>query len=120
MLSESNRALVWTARIAGMALVALASLFALDAFNGQSLLEGIAAFAIHLIPAAVVAAVVLVAWKRPWLGAVGFGALAAAYAVSISFRPDWLLSVGGPLVVTAVLFALSAVATSRRQTGSAG
>ena len=112
--------MLWIARIAGCVLVAFASVFALDAFKGQGLAAAIPDFAAHLVPAAALAAVVVASWRRPWIGAVAFSALAAAYAASTPARPDWLVVVAGPLVVTAVLFGLSALATSRRPTGSAG
>jgi hypothetical protein len=114
MFSGSHRIFVWIARSAGIGLTVLAAIVALDAFEGRPLFEGLAAFAIHLLPAAVVGAVVLLGWRRPWLGALGFSALAIAYIASVPSRLDWIAVVAGPLVVTSVLFALSALSKSRQ------
>lgn len=111
MLSQSHRAWLWISRCAGIALVGFVALFALDAFDGSPLREAVPAFLIHLIPAAVVAVVVLLAWRWPWLGAAGFAALAMAYAASVPTRLDWIAVIGGPLLVVAILFVLSALST---------
>ncbi len=100
--------LIWAPRIAGVAVTLFVAMFALDAFDGGPLSETLPAFLIHLIPAAIVGVVVAAAWRHPWVGAAGFGALAVAYAAAVPGRPDWILAISGPLLVTAVLFALSA------------
>ena len=106
MLSQSHRLWLWMSRGAGVALVGFVALFALDAFDGSPPREAVPAFLMHLTPAAVVAVVVLRAWRWPWFGA----ALAIAYAVSVA-RLDWIAAIAGPLIVVAVLFGLAAVST---------
>jgi hypothetical protein len=113
MLSRSHRLFVWFARIAGLAIVLFASLFALDAFDGRPLLQAIPAFIIHLLPAALVAGSVLLGWRWPWLGAAGFGALAITYVAMVPQRLDWIALIAGPLALVAILFVLSAVSTPR-------
>ncbi len=114
MLSASHRVFVWIARLAGIGLVALASLFAFDAFHGKPLAQALPDFAMHLLPAAVVGLVVLAGWRRPWVGAAGFAALGIAYAVSIPWRPEWILAVAGPLFAVSILFVLSAASTPKQ------
>ena len=104
---------IWAPRVAGIGVSLFAALFALDAFDGSPLSQALVGFVIHLAPAAVVALVVAVGWRFPWLGAAGFAALATAYAASVQTRLDWILAISGPLVATAVLFAVSALVTSR-------
>ena len=116
MLTRSHRAWLWISRGAGIALTAFVALFALDAFDGSPLREAVPAFLIHLIPAAVVAVVVLLAWRWPWLGAAGFAGLAIAYAASVQTRWDWIAVIGGPLLIVAMLFVLSALSTPRKST----
>ena len=107
-MSPQIRAFViWAPRVLGLAMAAFLALFALDAFEGQSLLQGLLAFAIHLLPAAIVVAVVAAAWRHPWIGAAGFAALALGYAAMVPTRPDWILVISAPLVVISVLFAMS-------------
>lgn len=98
-------ALLWTARILGIALSLFLSLFALDAFkSGQPLVRSLADYAVHLLPAAIVFAIVVASWHKPWIGGVAFVSLAAAYAISVSFRLDWTLVIAGPLLLIGVLF----------------
>lgn len=109
MSSPLNGLLTWTPRLVGIAVCLLLALLALDAFDGGPLSRTLPAFAIHLLPAAVVAAIVALAWRFPWVGVAGFGLAAIGYAASVPERPDWILAISGPLGLTAVLFALSAI-----------
>jgi len=113
MSPRLERLLIWAPRLAGIAVALFVALFALDAFDGGPLAQTLPAFAIHLIPAAIVAAVVTVAWRHPWIGALGFGGLAVAYAASVPDHPGWILTISGPLVVTATLFALGGIRSRR-------
>jgi hypothetical protein len=95
----------WTARILGVGLAVFLGLFALDAFEpGRPVLQNVLGFVIHLAPSAIVLAVVALAWRRPWIGALVFTALAIAYAVEVDFRMDWVLGISGPLLLVGLLF----------------
>jgi hypothetical protein len=96
---------LWSARIVAIATCAFLSLFALDAWTpGRPLSQTAAEVAVHLVPSAILLLIILLAWRQPWIGAVGFVALAAAYAVMVRFRLDWLLVVSGPLLTAGLLF----------------
>lgn len=97
----------WTPRVAGIGVSLFLALFALDAFEGHGLLEGLVAFAIHLLPAGLVLAVVAAAWRWPLVGAVVFPLLAVAYGVLVHWRLDWVAGIGGPLVLLGLLFLAS-------------
>lgn len=99
--------LLWAPRIGGILVAAFLGLFALDAFDGRSLGAAIPAFAIHLIPSALVLAAVAIAWRFEWFGAVVFLGLAALYAVMVRGRVDWVAIISGPLAVVGVLFLAS-------------
>jgi len=101
------KTLVWLPRIFGIATSLSIGLFALDAFSGRTFVEGLPGFIIHLVPSMFLLAIVALSWRREWIGAVVFGMLAIAYALSVPTRPDWMLAISGPLVVTAGLFLLS-------------
>jgi heme O synthase-like polyprenyltransferase len=76
----------------------------LDAFEpGKPPARALVDFAIHLVPAGVVLAIVALSWRRAWIGGVAFVLLAAAYAVSVR-RFDWILVIAGPLLTVGVLF----------------
>ena len=80
-------------------------LFALDALEqGKPLANALADVAIHLLPAAVVLAIVALAWNRPWVGGLSFVLLAAAYALTARSRIDWIVAISGPLLIVGVLY----------------
>ena len=96
--------LLWSPRILGIAVGVFLSLFALDAFApGRPLAQASADFAMHLLPAAVVLAIVALSWRRPWIGGMAFLLLAIAYALRVN-RLDWILAISGPLLTVGVLF----------------
>jgi len=107
MKKTSATLLLWAPRIAGIVVAAFLGLFALDAFEGRSLVAALPAFAIHLLPSFLVLAVVAAAWKFEWIGAVAFLGLAVLYAVMVRGRIDWIAGISGPLLLVAVLFLVS-------------
>ncbi|HET7219248.1 MAG TPA: hypothetical protein VFJ02_14425 [Vicinamibacterales bacterium] len=97
--------LQWIPRLLGIAVSLFLGLFALDAFApGKPIAHALIDFAVHLLPAAVVLTMVLVAWRRPWIGGVAFVLLAAAYALTVRFRVDWTLAISGPLLTVGLLY----------------
>jgi hypothetical protein len=110
-----HQLVLWTARILSIGMIVLLGLLAMDAFEpGKALAPALADFAIHLLPAAGVLAILVCSWHRPWIGGVAFLLLAAAYAATARSRPDWILVVSGPLLVAGGLFLWSwRTATSR-------
>ena len=106
MTDTTTQVLLWAPRLLAMALCLFFGLFALDAFSagkppGQALLD----FAIHLIPAATVLVLVLLSWRREWIGGIAFIGLAALYAaINSRGRLDWTLAISGPLLVIGLLF----------------
>ena len=74
----------------------------------------------HLIPAAFVLAVVVLAWRWPLLGAAGFLAAAALYAwTAPRGHLDWIAVISGPLTVVGVLYLWSWKSTTTRAMASA-
>lgn len=107
MTNTSQSLLFWGPRIAGLLLAGFLALFALDAFNEGSFIAALPAFAIHLIPSLLVLAVVAVAWKFEWIGAIIFLGLAFLYAMVVRGRLDWIVTISGPLALVGVLFLVS-------------
>jgi hypothetical protein len=97
----------WTPRIGGIGVSLFLALFALDAFNGRTFLDGLPGFVIHLAPAALVLALVAIAWRLPLVGAAAFPLLAVVYGFMVRWRLDWIAVIGGPLVILGALFFLS-------------
>jgi hypothetical protein len=107
MTTTSHKLLLWAPRIAGVLVASFLALFALDAFNEGSFASALPAFAIHLIPSLLVLAVVAVAWKFEWIGAIAFITLAIVYAMMVRGRLDWIVAISGPLALVGVLFLVS-------------
>jgi hypothetical protein len=99
------RAALWAPRLLAFAVSLFLSVFALDAFGGGTpFLQAFPDFLIHLVPAAIVIAVVALAWQREWIGALTFTAAAVAYAVAAREHPSWIAAISGPFLVTAALY----------------
>lgn len=103
----------WVPRIVGILYAAFLSLFTFDAWEGtSSFWEGLLAWLIHLLPVAIVALGLIIAWRRPLAGGVIFLLLAALYLYLFAsdFDQDWTdlalsaLLIGGPLVLLGFLF----------------
>ena len=104
-MTRKNFLLLWSPRILGIAVSLFLGLFALDAFErGKPVAVVLTDFAMHLVPAAVVLAIVALSWRRPWIGGVAFVLLGAAYGPTVSFRLDWTLPISGPLLTAGALF----------------
>ena len=104
------RWLYWTPRVLGALFAVFISLFAFDAFEGpHGLGQKLAAFAIHLVPTALVVAALFVAWRWEGIGALMFLGLGAYYVAASWGHSRWvdILTVAGPLVATGLLFLLS-------------
>ncbi len=106
----------WAPRLLTMAYVAFLSLFALDVFGGnEGFWQTLLAFVIHMIPMFILVVVLVLAWRREWIGAVVFGIFALGYVLGplappqvrrFEFSQRLLvdLTVAGPAFAIAVLF----------------
>jgi hypothetical protein len=111
----SNHALLWIPRVLGIAYIAFVALFALDVFSEhQGVWPTLLAFVIHLAPALLLTLILLLAWRREWLGALLYAALGLAYtptvlrlAISPAAKLVWILTIAGPAFVIALLFFIS-------------
>ena len=84
------RLLRWTPRVLAILFIAFIALFALDVFDaGYNLWETIVGLFMHLLPNLALLAVVILAWRRPWVGALGFLAFAGWYMVAFVGAFDW-------------------------------
>jgi hypothetical protein len=109
MTNSTQTWVTWAPRVLGILVSGFVGLFALDAFRaGRPLVEDLPEFGMHLLPSALLAVVVAVAWRRPWIGAAAFLLLAAAYALTVPGRLDWILVISGPLFLVGMLYLWSA------------
>lgn len=106
MSRVSARVLYWSPRILAILFAAFISIFALDVFGEtHGFVQTALALAIHLIPTAIVAAILIVAWQWEWVGAALFLLFAAWYAWwALPKHLDWVAIISTPLLVIAALF----------------
>ena len=90
----------WAARLVAVLVGAFLAAFAMDAASGPDLL-------MHLLPTAIVAAVVVAAWRTEWIGAFAFTAMAVGYAVVARGHPAWIALIAVPLLLVGALYLLS-------------
>jgi hypothetical protein len=117
MSGTSQRALFWAPRVLSIFFIAFLSLFALDVFDEHlGFWPTALALIMHLLPSIVLIAVLIVAWRREWIGSIlyaGAGLLYIIWAVfvprplPISVRFTWMLTIAGPAFVIAALFLFS-------------
>jgi hypothetical protein len=105
MMTLKQLLIVWAPRVLGLALAVFMTLFAFDGFQqGKPLGAALAEFVMQLLVPGVLVAIVVLSWRRPWIGGVAFVLLGALYAVSAWSRPDWVLAISGPLLAVGALF----------------
>ncbi len=72
--------LFWTPRIVCILFALFISLFALDVFEEDySVFQTIIALLIHLIPTGIIVLVLVLSWRREWIGAFLFISFAMLY-----------------------------------------
>ncbi|MEQ1584843.1 MAG: hypothetical protein ABL895_03125 [Cyclobacteriaceae bacterium] len=105
MRPQIKKAIFWTPRLLTILFAAFISLFALDSFvEGGGFQKTMSAFMIHLIPTAIVVTILILSWKREWIGGVIFLLLGVAYAIVAISHPQWILAISGPLLAISTLF----------------
>ena len=104
----SQKLLFWSPRVLCIAFAIFLSLFALDVFNEvHGFWKTFLALLIHLVPVYIVLAVLAIAWRWEWVGALIFAGLAVWYATHRALwhrHPDWVAVIAGPMLVLAALF----------------
>ncbi len=112
MERPAKRLLYWTPRVLCILFAAFISIFAADVFGeGRGFWQTALALLMHLIPTFVIVAVLIVSWRREWIGGILFIVLGVLYVIWAWNKPfakwDVFLMIGGPPVLTGVLFLLN-------------
>lgn len=118
-----NKFLYWIPRILTIIFILFLGLFALDAFEGdQSLIKKIGGFVIHLIPNLILILILILAWKREWIGTIAFMLVGIAYIIMFwgKFPLSTYLIIAGPLFLIAILFWLNWKDRHKRKKERAG
>ena len=107
MNTVTKRTLFWTPRILCIVFALFLVVFAFDVFDeGHGFWGTAAALGIHLIPNFLLIIVLIVSWRREWIGAALFGALGVLYIISMWGKFPWFnyAMISGPLFVMGILF----------------
>ncbi len=102
-----NRVLFWTPRLLMILFIGFISLFALDSFDGeQPFIEKIGSFLIHLITTAVPIILLIIFWRREWVGGIAFLLLAIGYIIMAwgKFPVSVYFLISGSLFIISSLF----------------
>ncbi|MGA9115725.1 MAG: hypothetical protein WB626_03010 [Bacteroidota bacterium] len=110
--SPAHQVLYWAPRALCMAYAFFISLFAMDVFGGgRGFRETAVALFMHLLPTFLIVGVLVLAWRREWIGGVLFLGLAVFSLAWTWDKPagNWfaLMLISGPLALTGVLFLLN-------------
>ncbi len=104
--------LYWSPRVLCIAFAFFTCIFALDVFGeGRGFWDVALALFMHLIPTFLIVILLVVSWRREWIGGYLFIVLAALYVVTSLGKPFavwWaLLLMAGPLALVGVLFLIN-------------
>ncbi len=87
MSTLSGRLLFWSPRALSIAFAAFLSLFALDVFSEHRGFRDTAlALTMHLVPVFVVLAILLLAWRWEWVGALFYAFAGLLYVALVTSR----------------------------------
>lgn len=104
-----NQVLFWTPRVLTFLFAVFVSLFALDVFGEHyGFWRTILALFMHLIPTAIILAILAISWRWELVGALSFVALGAYYVLTTWGRMHWssYLVIAGPLFLVGAMFAI--------------
>jgi hypothetical protein len=107
MTRTAKRLLFWLPRGLCVLFALFISMFAMDVFGaGYGFPKILLAVLMHMIPTLLLVAVLVVAWRWEWVGAVLFTALAVFYTATSWSRFGWSACalISGPLLVLGILF----------------
>jgi hypothetical protein len=109
-LSTPLRLLYWVPRVLCIVFTILISFFALDVFSeSKGIGEIILDLFMHLIPIFILIAVLVISWRREWIGGILFISLGFLYIINMwgKFPLVTYILMAGPLIITGILFLLN-------------
>lgn len=106
-MNTAQKLAYWAPRIYGIILTIFFTLFALDVQYTGDAVAFATELAIHMIPTAVLITILVLAWRREWVGVVAYTALGIWYIIIAHTRPDWIAAITGILFFGAILFSIS-------------
>ena len=108
-VNQKADAIRWAAYIFGFAFAIFISFFAMDVFTAHNdFLHTVSALFKHLIPTFLIIIILLLSWRREWIGGTAFSILGFLYIIIAWGRFAWgaYAMISGPLFILGFLFFL--------------
>lgn len=114
-----GKILYWTPRVLSILFICFLALFSLDVFEpGMSAGEIMLGLLMHNIPSIIMAVLLVIAWKKEIVGAVGYFGAGLLYNGIVIFNIvnsglqwylaiSWSLIIAGPLFIIGILFLIN-------------
>lgn len=100
--------LKWIPRIVSILMALFVSVFALDSFSPEvSFWKSLPGFLIQLIPAFLIILILILSWKREWIGGIFFVVLGIVYIIWSSRSGNGTHLIDVPLFLIGMLFMAS-------------
>jgi hypothetical protein len=118
MKTWTRQLLFWSPRFLVIGLALFLSLLALDVFGeGRGFWGTALALFMHLVPVYIVVITLVIAWRREWIGAILFPALAVLYVFLSWGKLHWsaFLAITVPLFLIGVLFGANRILRNRQR-----
>lgn len=118
-MKRSRKIFYWLPRILCIVAISFVSLFALDAFSAElSFWQQIGAFLMHMIPSFILLGLLILAWKKEFIGGIifiliGLGLSPVIFSHNYRMNHSVLMSLGIiltitiPFAVVGILFLIS-------------
>jgi hypothetical protein len=109
-LPPGRQLLYWSPRVLSIVFIAFTSIFAMEVLaESKGFMETVLGLLIHLIPQFVLVGVLIVSWRREWIGGIVFIFIALLYIVTQWGKFDSMvyILISGPLMLTGILFLLN-------------
>ena len=106
---KKNQVLFWSPRILTIIYILFISLFALDVFSEYSFPEALIALFMHLIPTFLLIGLLVIAWKKEFIGGIIFLVLAVVFTIFFNTYRELitLLLISGPVFLIGTLFLIN-------------
>ena len=107
----------WWARIITIVYAAFISIFAMDVFSeGYGVVNTAVALFMHLLPTFLIVLVLILSWRREWIGGIVFLILGVIYVYVSSGKIDWggIAMIGIPLFLLSILYFVGWVQRKRQ------
>lgn len=126
-MTTSLRFLHWTPRIICILAILFVSIFALDAFDpALTMLQQLAGFLIHMIPSLILTGLLILAWKKEFIGGliilmIGIVFTPIIYIMnyrmnnSVGMSLGIILTITFPFILTGILFIIESQVKRRNK-----